>query len=196
MKLVLLVFVIMGSWLWQPAVAQTRTEEKRQTIQKGSGDTLITESLIVSRSEDITPRENLILINPLKFFLFYNISYLHQISEGVVFGGGFQMPTVTGIDGFGLNAEIRFHPSGKNLRGFYVAPNFSYNRLLGESNERLNVFSVGGLVGWQWFPGDEFAIGMGIGVDYYTGSGTDNTGLSENYSGTVPAIRFDIGYAW
>jgi len=178
------------------AFAQTRTEEERTTINQTTGDSLFTKSVIVSRSEDITPRQNLILINPLKFFLFYNISYLHQVSEGVVFGGGLQIPTVSGIDGFGLNTEVRFYPSGKNLRGFYLAPNISYNRLIGESDELLSAFSFGGLVGWQWFPGEEFAIGLGIGVDYYTGKGKDDSGISENYDGFVPAVRFDIGYAW
>jgi hypothetical protein len=56
---------------------------------------------------------------------------------------------------------------------------------------------MGGLVGWQWFPGDQFAIGLGIGADYYFLS-DDNTGNDdfEDYSGMAPALRFDIGYAW
>jgi len=192
MRYIMILILLIG----QQVFAQTRTEEQRMTIEKATGDTLITESVIISRSRDITPRQNLLLINPLKFFLFYNISYMHQVSEGVVLGGGVQMPTVAGLDGFGVNAEIRFYPTGKNLAGFYIAPNISYNRLIGEEDELLNAFSIGALAGWQWFPGDEFAIGLGIGADYYTGSGTDNSGPSEHYSGFVPAVRFDIGYTW
>ena len=53
---------------------------------------------------------------------------------------------------------------------------------------------MGGLIGWQWFPGDQFAMGLGIGVDYYFFSGDDADFSKIN--GTAPALRFDIGYAW
>ena len=110
-------------------------------------------------------------------------------------GGGIQTPTIKGLDGFGFNAEVRLYPSGKTLRGFYVAPNISYNKLTTEDAE-TDPFSMGVLVGWQWFPGDEFAIGLGIGVDYYSGSVREDNGELEKYSGKIPALRFDIGYAW
>ena len=42
---------------------------------------------------------------------------------------------------------------------------------------------------------DQFAIGLGLGIDYYTGSVSDGHDF-ENYSGSVPALRFDIGFAW
>jgi DNA-binding MarR family transcriptional regulator len=35
-----------------------------------------------------------------------------------------------------------------------------------------------------------------IGIDYYTGSVDDIDDDFNNYSGSVPAVRFDIGYAW
>ena len=176
------------------AFGQDRTGEIRITVNPETGDTTFTQSVIISQTEDITPRNSMIVINPLKFLLFYNISYFHKISDGAVIGGGVQIPTISGLDGFGANAEIRFHPSGKNLRGFYFAPNISYNNLSGEdSDESLSIFSIGGLLGWQWFPGDQFAIGLGIGVDYYFFSGEDDDFSDVN--GTAPALRFDIGYA-
>lgn len=113
----------------------------------------------------------------------------------MVIGGGIQIPTISGITGFGVNAEMRFHPTGKNLRGFYVAPNVSYNNLSSEDSDNyVSITSVGALVGWQWFPGDEFAMGLGIGVDYYIFSGNDPA--FDKVDGTAPALRFDIGYAW
>ena len=177
------------------AFGQDRTDETRIAVDTETGDTVITESVIVSLTEDITPRSGMIIINPLKFLLFYNISYFHKISAGAVVGGGIQIPTLSGIEGFGVNAEVRFHPSGKNLRGFYFAPNFSYNNLSGddEGDESISITSVGGLIGWQWFPGEQFAMGLGIGIDYYFFSGDDDDFSSIN--GTAPALRFDIGYA-
>jgi len=177
------------------ALAQDKTDEKKWTIDPETGDTIYTESVIISTTEDITPRNSMIIINPLKFLLFYNISYFHKISDHTVIGGGVQMPTISGLEGFGVNAEVRFHPSGKNLRGFYFAPNISYNNLSSDgSDESVSITSVGGMIGWQWFPGDQFAIGLGIGVDYYFFSGEDDD--FSDYDGKAPALRFDIGYAW
>ncbi len=181
----------------QIGFTQIKTEEKRSTVNKATGDTVLTESLIISQVEDITPRNNMIIVNPLKFLLFYNLSFFHKITDQTAIGGGVQFPTVSGMDGYGLNFEVRVHPSKKSLRGFYVAPNLSYNRLnSNEEGENLTAFSLGALVGWQWFPGDDFAIGLGIGADYYIGSTETTGGELEKYNGFIPAIRFDIGYAW
>jgi hypothetical protein len=175
--------------------AQTRTEETRKSVEKKEGDTTVTQSVIISQSEDITQRTSMIIVNPLKFLLFYNLSYFHRLSPSAVIGGGIQFPTPSDVDGFGVNAEIRIHPSKKAPRGFYFAPNVSYNELRSGS-DKAKPFSVGGLMGWQWFPGDEFAIGLGIGADYYTGTVEEGSNDIEKFHGWAPALRFDIGYAW
>jgi len=181
--------------MFSAGFGQERTGEKKWTIDPETGDTLYTESVIISESEDITPRSSMLIINPLKFLLFYNISYFHKLSDAAAVGGGIQIPTLSGLEGFGVNAELRFYPAGKNLRGFYFAPNFSYNSLKSEGDEEsVSISSAGGLIGWQWFPGDQFAIGLGIGVDYYFFSGNDTD--FDKLDGTAPALRFDIGYAW
>ena len=175
--------------------AQERTDETKVTVNPETGDTTFTESIIISQSSDITPRNHMLVINPLKFILFYNISYFQKVSDRVVVGGGVQMPTISELDGFGANAEVRVYPSGENLRGFYIAPNISFNYLSTEDGS-TSPFSFGVLVGWQWFPGDQFAIGFGIGLDYYIGTIEEDNGDLERYNGTVPALRFDIGYPW
>jgi hypothetical protein len=175
--------------------AQERTDETKVAINPATGDTTFTESIIISQSSDITPRNHMLVINPLKFILFYNISYFQKVSDHVVAGGGVQMPTVSELNGFGANAEVRIYPSGENLRGFYVAPNISFNYLYTEDGS-TSPFSFGVLVGWQWFPGDQFAIGFGIGLDYYIGTIEEDDGDLERYNGTMPALRFDIGYPW
>jgi len=188
MKRILLLIIVFST---VSLTAQVITKEKKKTVNTATGDTVYTESTVISTSEDITPRNDMIVINPLKFFLFYNVSYYHKISDKVALGGGFQIPTIKGLGGIGVNAELRYYPSGKTLRGFYFAPNTSYNRL-SVSDEPASAGSIGVLIGWQWFPGDDFAIGLGIGIDYYTGENSE----FPNISGTVPAIRFDVGYAW
>ncbi len=174
--------------------AQIVTKEKR--VEKDStGKEVTTEATIVSTSEDITPRNDMIVINPLKFILFYNLSYYHSFSKNIGIGLGFQAPTLGGINGFGVNAEIRIYPSKKSLRGFYFAPNISYNNLT-SGGATVTPFSIGALLGWQWFPGDDFAIGLGIGIDYYFIGSSYKGDSFDSYKGSAPAVRFDIGYAW
>jgi hypothetical protein len=187
--------LLIGGMLISSNFGQERTDEKKWTIDPQTGDTLFTSSVIVSQSEDITPRNSMIVINPLKFLVFYNISFFQKLNESTAIGVGLQMPTISGVNGFGINAEARFYPKGNNLRGFYFAPNFSYNNLTEEGdNENVSITSAGGLVGWQWFPGEQFAMGLGIGIDYYFFSGNDDD--FEDYNGFAPALRFDIGFAW
>jgi len=187
--------LLIGGMFISSNFGQERTDEKKWTIDPQTGDTLFTSSVIVSQSEDITPRNSMIVINPLKFLVFYNISYFQKLNESTAIGVGLQMPTISGVNGFGVNAEARFYPKGNNLKGFYLAPNFSYNNLTEEGdNENVSITSAGGLVGWQWFPGEQFAMGLGIGVDYYFFSG--NSDDFEDYNGFAPALRFDIGFAW
>jgi len=187
--------ILLSLLIFASCFGQERTDERKWTIDPVTGDTIYSEAVIISQSEDITPRTSMIVINPLKFLLFYNISYFHKINDGTAIGIGVQAPTISGIDGIGINAEVRFYPKGKNLRGFYFAPNVSYNHLSIE-NVSSSPFSVGVLVGWQWFPGDQFAMGLGIGIDYYFGSVSDDDDDFGRYDGTAPALRFDIGYAW
>ena len=192
-----------------PAIAQEKKVETRTEIDSVTGQRKVITAETISTTEDITPRQHMLVINPLKFFWMYNLSYYTRIDKSMVVGGGLQMPAISGFNGWGANAEVRFHPSGKAMRGFYVAPNVSYNSLStdfsdfgGDGSDELtsSAISVGALVGWQWFPGDDFAIGLGIGVDYYflTADANDSEGNNafDSYDGTFPALRFDIGYAW
>lgn len=191
----LLISLLIGSAFLLTASGQDRTDERKWNINPATGDTVYTEAVIISETEDITPRNSMIVVNPLKFLLFYNLSYFGKVNDGLAIGGGLQIPTISGIEGFGVNAEVRFYPSGRNLKGFYFAPNVSYNNLSENgSSGSVSISSIGGLIGWQWFPGDQFAIGLGMGVDYYFFSGDSDSFIDLN--GTAPLLRFDIGYAW
>lgn len=189
--------------------AQIKTEGTVTEVDSATGQTKTTTYVDVKKEEDITPRTNMIALNPLKFFLFYNLSYYHAFNNNIAAGVGIQIPTIKSIGGFGANAEMRFYPSKKALRGFYVAPNISFNSLTYDGyyydettgsttrEETATSTSIGLLVGWQWFPGDDFAIGLGIGIDYYFLSGEERySSLFNSFDGTAPALRFDIGYAW
>jgi hypothetical protein len=186
-KYIVLIFFICSI----TSLAQDKTTEKRSS-KDSTGKVTITESEIISKTEDITPRNYMIIINPLKFFLFYNINFYARVNPNIALGFGVQTPTLSGLSGIGANAEIRIHPRGKSLKGFYVAPNFSINSITSGSST-ATFSSIGVLLGWQWFPGEDFAMGLGIGIDNYFGS-TDRVAF--NSIGLAPALRFDIGFAW
>ena len=86
MKYLIIITVILFSI--SAGIAQTKTEEKKKTVTTSEGDTVVTESEIISAEEDITPRSDMIVVNPLKFLLFYNISYFHKFSDKAAFGIG------------------------------------------------------------------------------------------------------------
>lgn len=210
MKKIFLTLIVCSALLTSSlSFAQIKTEGKVTEIDSATGQIKTTTYTEIKKEEDITPRSNMITINPLKFFIFYNLSYYHALNKNIAIGIGAQMPTISDIGGFGVNAEMRFYPSKRALRGFYVAPNVSYNTLSNEytsyngettTTEKIsaNSYSVGLLAGWQWFPGDDFAIGLGIGFDYYFLSGdlNGNESIFKSFDGFAPALRFDIGYAW
>jgi hypothetical protein len=173
---------------------QDKTTETRTTTDS-TGKQVTTTSVVISKTEDITPRSGMIINNPLKFLLFYNISYYARVSANGAFGIGVQSPTFGSVNGFGINAEYRIYPSGKSPRGFYIAPNVSYNEL-SSGDSKVQPYSIGVLIGWQWFPGDEFALGLGIGMDYYKVNSSNKNSDFDSVDGRVPAVRFDIGYAW
>ncbi len=215
MKYILITLLFISFVSLQQLQAQTRTEETVTTTDS-TGKSVVQQVVKVSRSEDIRTLNNMIIINPLKFFLYYNLSYYRKITPGLVIGGGLQIPTLEGIGGWGVNLEARLHPSVKAPKGFYFAPNFSYNRLttdenlyefdpnsgqqivVGVSTVGVTSTSIGALIGWQWFPSDEFAIGLGIGADYYMLSDVNSNSAYtfRSVDGFAPALRFDIGYAW
>jgi len=209
MKFVLAIFFSCS--LYGVAFAQTKTVETKTTRDTVTGKITTTTDTILSESEDIRRINNMITINPLKFIVFYNLSYYRALSPSIAIGGGLQLPTLHGFGGVGASGEMRIYPSGKALRGFYIAPNVSYTYItysysfpdgsgnFNSYNSSGNTSTVGFLLGWQWFPGDEFAIGLGLGMDYYflsTNAGAQYVNFGAFGNGAAPALRFDIGYAW
>lgn len=72
-------------------LSQVRTGETKTTVDKATGDTTVTESVTITETEDVTPRNNLIVINPLKFFLFYNLSYFHKFTNTLIIGAEYRV---------------------------------------------------------------------------------------------------------
>jgi hypothetical protein len=197
------------------AQEETKTTETTVSVDSATGKSTTTYSTTVSRSEDIRQRQNVITIDPLKLLFWWNISYYRALNNSIAIGAGIQAPTGflalgsddVDISGFGVKAEMRWYPSGKAIRGFYVAPNVAFSSLSAELTNSSGTATDGGsattwtlglLVGWQWLPGDDFAIGLGLGADKYFLSVSDeeDTSSFDGLDAVLPAFRFDIGYAW
>lgn len=196
--------------------ASSQTKRVESTTTETKADTangkVVTNSTVttVSTSEDITPRRHMISSDPFKFWLFYNMSYYHAITPNIVVGGGFQTPTALAdreISGFGVNLEGRYYIGGKPFRGFHINPTISFNSISYErfdwdasSTERVKdtPFSIGLLMGWHWYPWDEFGTQVAFGADYNINGTTeeDLLGLGSHKEGIVPTGRFTVGYSW
>jgi hypothetical protein len=198
------------------AHAQTEVKQHKVSTDSATGKTTVATETIVKTEEDVSPYVDMLNINPLKFFLVYNLSWMHKLSANTAFGIGAEFGAPHEFTSWGASAEFRFYPSKKSLHGFYVAPNVSYvqttnvhyysydpNSMQSSyGSYTAQTFTAGVLIGWQWFPATDFSMGLAFGVDDYiplNQKANDNNFdlLGGIYgSGTAPTIRFDLGYAW
>lgn len=198
------------------ALGQTRTVETTSITDSTSGETQTTTVVKVGYSEDITPRRQMVFIDPFKFFAMFNASYLYALDSKVAVGGGIQTPTALmdgdglteKVTGFGLNIEGRYYPTAKMFRGFHFVGNISYNHIsyqdfsdatLTQQEQTSNPITIGTGLGWHWYPWDECAVEFVFGADLQMGpTTTPIPGLSlySDKAGVVPWGRCNIGYAW
>jgi hypothetical protein len=192
--------------------AQIRTTETRSTKDTTINGVTTTVTTTISETEDITPHNNMLTVSPVKYIVFYNLTYYRKLSDMWVIGAGLSGPTFggkidnsTSIGGYGINLEARYYPKGTAPLGFYIAPNFYYNTVsVTDGTNYEYLWMTGGiLLGFQFFPTQDFSVGCGIGVDYFvpTEKRDGQTVSADNQDilpGTrmLPAIRFDFGYAW
>jgi hypothetical protein len=185
--------------------SERKVVETTTTIDSATGKQVTSSNVVtISTERDLTVRENLITLNPVKFAWMYNLTYYRNINNTIVVGGGFQVPTALAMEdysGFGLNASMRFYPTGKNMRGFFIEPNVTFNTLSektsqyvtdpttgnGQYQEVENTYrplTIGVLTGWQWFMGDNFSMGLAVGADNYMypfGGTKPSTAITDPY---------------
>jgi hypothetical protein len=189
---------------------ETKTETQTNVDSTNGKVTTVSTVTSMATTEDVTVRTHMISSDPIKFWQFYNISYYQAISPQIVVGGGIQLPTALfdrDISGFGVNLEARFYISGKPFRGFHLNPILSINSLSYESyswegpgNTRVHdtPVSFGLLMGWHWYPWEEFGTQIAFGADYNFSATTESSllGIASEKKGVVPAGRFTVGYSW
>ena len=209
MKTIISILCLFAIILTGASFAQTKTTETMTTKDSMMDGVRTTITTTISETDDITPRNNMFSVSPVKYILFYNLTYFRKLSDRWAIGAGVSIPTFGGkidnqttISGFGANIEGRYYPDANAPRGFYIAPNIYYNTLsITDGGDDQFLWTTAGiLLGYQFFPTKDFSVGCGVGIDYLIPSETFN-GNSEDFSNSpfprfVPALRFDIGYAW
>ena len=198
-------------------LAQTKTTETKtvetEVDSTQDGKVRKTETVTsIASSEDITVRENMVYVDPIKFFGLFNVGYQRAIAPGFSVGGTIQSPTqLTDASGIGFSVEGRYYPMNRMFRGFHLGANVAYNNLTYErySYETQQIekiefapFSTGVLIGWHWYPWSDFATEIALGADYnFTGEErgdyfSEQVPFLSNRKGLIPSLRFNIGYAW
>lgn len=197
-------------------VAQTVTVEKRTSRDSATGKTTVSFDTIVGVEENVTPINNMILIEPLAYFYRLNLKYYRTFGSSMVGAVGADYGWLSGLinngSSYGFNAEVRFYTAKKAPHGFYVAPNVSIDVAKGTDynldfngnlqTSTVTMMTIGALAGWQWFLSDNFAIGLALGFDDYihvsgpTDTFTFATLYGSSITGILPVLRFDIGYGW
>jgi hypothetical protein len=195
---------------------QTITIEKRISRDSATGVTTVSWDTIIGKSEDITPINNMIIIDPISFIWRFNARYYRTLSRTVTISLGGNYDWFNGLpdigSAFGFNAELRLYPNKNAPHGFYMAPDISYDVATGQysgldangnpTSSSVSMITMGALFGWQWFPSDNFCLGLALGFDDYihVSGPTDvygfNTIFGNTITGILPAIRFDIGFGW
>lgn len=190
------------------SVAQERSEET--VVTTDSSGTSTVRVVRVTTVEDIRELKNMIMVNPFKFIYLFNASYYRALSPNIAIGGTLQAPTVLLSDndasGIGFGADFLFYPSARVFRGFHVGANVSYDivtyeafdpETFGDSEVTEHPFSIGGYMGWNWWPWSEFATEIAIGAEYNLNPTTEAI-LSPlgHEKGLAPYFTFKVGYAW
>lgn len=198
------------AWLMTAGVvmAQERTEETVTTTDSTGTSTV--RVVKISSSEDIRDLKNMVMVNPFKFIYLFNASYYRAISPNMAIGGTLQTPTVILEDqeasGIGFSADYLFYPSSRVFRGFHLGANMSYDVVSYEaydpetynsSEVTEHPFSIGGYIGWNWWPWEEFATAIALGAEYNLNPTTEAI-LSPlgDKKGVAPYFSFKMGYAW
>lgn len=204
------------------ATAQEKRIETRTTETDvdslGDGKVVRSETFTsLSTTEDMTVKNHMIALDPVKFFTLFNIGYQHAITPQITVGGSVQATTqLVQAEGWGIAAEGRFYPDGHPFRSFHVDASLGYNDITTEehsyeyetgkeSTETIQIAPVtaGVKIGWHWYPWKDLAVDAALGADYNFGGDPDSRELWNSSlpfmsaaHGITPSVRINIGYAW
>jgi hypothetical protein len=218
MKRIIITTVLTGLLIVAGAAAQTKTVEETRTesqtqVDSTTGKVVTTSSVVsLSKREDITPRSHMISVDPIKFWMMYNINYHYALTPLIAVGGGIQAPTTFAPDelsGFGFTLDAQFYVAKRSFRGFYVSPTFSLTSISyddyvydagGSRVDRRSEtpISLGLYTGWTFSVFEDCTTQLALGADLNIVPTTAQNviGLGSSEKGLTPGAKLTIGYAW
>jgi hypothetical protein len=146
--------------------------------------------------------KNAVMVNLGGLALDYlNLSYYRALNDhsalGAYFGYLYHPVGNERITGYGYGLAYRYFPAGKAISRFYYSPIVGIQ--MADALEGRHPLTTGvllsGLVGWQWFPEQVFAVGLAVGARVIVGRGALDPVVS-NAFGASPIITLDLGYGW
>lgn len=149
----------------------------------------------------VIPR-NAVMINLGGLTLDYlNMSYYHALDStnalGVYAGYLYHLVGNERITGYGFGVAYRYYPARRAISRFYYSPIIGIQRgdVVDEDRSPGIGVLISGLVGWQWFPEDVFAVGFAVGGRVILGGKNEDVVIRTAF-GASPVITLDLGYGW
>ncbi|MEJ6950744.1 hypothetical protein [Natronospora cellulosivora (SeqCode)] len=161
--------------------------------------------ILVLTSISISAEENL---NVISFdgagLLLGNITinYENVLSDSNSFKVGGSISSLNALDynysGFGLKGEYRFYREEEAPKGMYYGPISSFSFLAMEDNYskvNLSLFTIGGVVGYQWIYDSNITLDLSGGINYCIANISDDY-YQVPFSGILPALYLTVGFAF
>jgi len=151
------------------------------------------------------PNKNWITLHPLKAFFglpytaesIETISYHREVISHVVAGIGVSMVEWDIREGGSVSFDLRYYSYGAGISGPYFAAEASYRYI---DDDKSKTHTLGGVIGWHWFPDKHFTANLGFGYDYYFRHAPPPSPLMWNENPILKedmlAIQCEVGYAW
>lgn len=196
----------MGKWLSAIALGTLLMAPMAEADDVVAVPSTSSSGLNLQHHQDIT-------INPLSMiFGLFSAQYERRISPSGswALGASYWGLSVASYEftSIGVNGAYRFWPGSHALEGFYVGPIAAFDSASATVTEPFSgqkgeasaaLFSLGGLVGYQWVWDGGFLIDLAIGVQDVFGTlegKAGNTTVKVDVTGVGFAGRFALGYAW
>lgn len=149
----------------------------------------------------VIPR-NAVMVNLGGLALDYlNLSYYRSLDSsnalGAYAGYLYHLIGDDRITGYGFGVSYRYYPAGRGLARFYYSPTIGIQLgdVVDDKRDQAVGVLVSAMVGWQWFPEEVFAVGLGVGARAIFGRQQDDPVIGTAF-GATPVITLDLGYGW
>ncbi len=131
---------------------------------------------------------------------FIDVSFYHALtgSDALgVLGGLIYYPFGhESVTGWAAALAYRFYPGRRALWRFYVSPMVGYQSASINPDTSASGPMAAAVIGWQWFPEGNLAVGMGFGTRYAFGGSDSPSAEIRKTFGFRPVLVFDMGYSW